>query len=411
MAVDDLPTPIAELVEALGPIVKTGLPPSPKFCDERLLGLPGVVAYVADPTDHLSRVRALDELLRRQLADFQDDKRAEPARILFGVAPGTRKIGIGDRQTRAAAKMERTKDHFRSHIQPEIVAHLAWLIYEDSRQSAIQPASPASSDALVTVATGVLEGPLLPDAQRVAKQLCWYAQETTTYLTAFDIAARAIEDLRRRNECWKEPRYITSRSTSSERSLWAFAHCCTYLRSLERDDAGREFLAEHFSVSPWPSLLPLMLGRDAITELQRAVLRAVPDEPQVFTEALLTTDGGTYVDRRWLELVSASADEQDPESPFLPGGVGGGRLRLLEGLNAIVAVLSPLFPGQVARLEKKLSYWNIAWDLVSYEMPEGGPNIGPYYEEILRAALSTAFKRMEALLEARKTFNPRGRPR
>lgn len=407
---DRLPS-VDEIATALRPIVKAGLPVDPEFADETLLQLPAVLRRSSDPADRLSRVKALDELLNEHLDKDRDGGLGEVARILLAVATGFRGEPIGKRRDAVARLLCVTAEHVRTGIQPKVIKAIAWELHRASQQSAIESASPTSSDALTAVAAGILEKALFPDAQRVAKQLCWYAQEATTYVIAFDIAARAIGDLRSRHECWQEPRYITSRSTSSERGLWAFAHCCTHMRSLERDDVGREFLAEHFSVSPWPLWLDGRLGRDSIIELQRALLQAVPDEPRVFTEALLTTDRGAFVEREWLELISASADELTPESPLLPGGVGGGRLRLLEGLNEVVAVLNPLFPGQVARLEKELSYWGIAWNLVSYEMPEGGPNIGPYYEEMLRGALSAAFERMEALLDARKAFNPLGLPR
>ncbi len=87
--VSDRPPDLAELVEALRPIVRRGLPVTPEVADDRLLALRGVWARSIDPDDRLYRVRGLDRLLREVLTDYPNDEGlGEAARTLFGLTEG-----------------------------------------------------------------------------------------------------------------------------------------------------------------------------------------------------------------------------------------------------------------------------------------------------------------------------------
>lgn len=145
------PPPVEDIAKALRPIVTRGLPVSPKFRDDRLLGLRGVVARSVKPDDPLSRVKALDELLARLLTFYPDDVLGESARVLFALAPGYRGTTLTARREAAASLAEREADHFRKRIEPEIVASLAWQLHRDSqnyipRARAVPPPLEASGD-------------------------------------------------------------------------------------------------------------------------------------------------------------------------------------------------------------------------------------------------------------------------
>lgn len=127
------PPEIAELVAALRPIVQSGLPVPPSMSDSRLLGLRGVVARAVDPSDRLNRVKALDGLLKKALASYPDDALGEPARILFGLAPGSRGTKLTHRRETAAAAASYEMDHFRKRIEPRIVEQVAWLLHQDAQ--------------------------------------------------------------------------------------------------------------------------------------------------------------------------------------------------------------------------------------------------------------------------------------
>lgn len=134
MEIQDHPPDVAELAAALKcHVLRDGLPLDPDLDDGRLLGLRGVVARSIDPSERLSRVKALDGLLQRLLAYFPDDVLSEAARVLFGMTPGTRGTTLTQRREQAARETGYEADHFRKRIEPKIVRQLAWQLHQDSQ--------------------------------------------------------------------------------------------------------------------------------------------------------------------------------------------------------------------------------------------------------------------------------------
>lgn len=131
--VQDSPPAVEVIAVALQPIVAVGLPVRPSFADETLLSLRGVVARSIDPAQQLNRVKALDELLARLLVHYPDDELGAAARILFGLAPGTRGQNLTARRTAAASVIDRERDHFRKRIEPEILTAVAWQLHRDAQ--------------------------------------------------------------------------------------------------------------------------------------------------------------------------------------------------------------------------------------------------------------------------------------
>lgn len=145
------PPPVEVVAKALRPIVTSGLPVSPDFSDETLLGLRGVVARSIDQSDRLNRVKALDQLIRKLLVYYPDDDLGEAARILFGLAPGSRGNNLTTRRMKAAKEAGYESDHFRKHIEKKILETMAWLLHQDSqnyipRSRAMPPPLEASGD-------------------------------------------------------------------------------------------------------------------------------------------------------------------------------------------------------------------------------------------------------------------------
>ena len=127
------PPPVGAVAKALRPIVTSGLPVSPDFSDETLLRLRGVVARSIDQSDRLNRVKALDQLIRKLLVYYPDDDLGEAARILFGLAPGSRGNNLTTRRMKAAKEAGYESDHFRKHIEKKILETMAWLLHQDSQ--------------------------------------------------------------------------------------------------------------------------------------------------------------------------------------------------------------------------------------------------------------------------------------
>ncbi len=133
MQVQRQPPDVPALTDALKAVLRSGLPVGPDLDDARLLGLRGVVARSIDPGERLSRVKALDALLRSQLVYYQDDALGEAARALFGLTPGTRGLTLTDRREQAARETGYDADHLRKRIEPKILRQLAWQLHQDSQ--------------------------------------------------------------------------------------------------------------------------------------------------------------------------------------------------------------------------------------------------------------------------------------
>ena len=143
------------MVKALRPIVRAGLPVNPDFGDETLLGLRGVAARSADPRDRLNRVKTLDQLIRKLLVYYPDDELGESARILFGLAVGSRGRNLTTRRIQAAETAGYDSDHFRKHVEKKILRDIAWELHRDSqnymRQSRSMRQSLGSSGDMPTI--------------------------------------------------------------------------------------------------------------------------------------------------------------------------------------------------------------------------------------------------------------------
>lgn len=133
MQVQRHPPEVEELAKALKPILSKGLPVDPDFADERLLELRGVVARSIDPQERLSRVKALDSLLRRLLVHYPDDVLSEAARVLFGLTPGHRGKTVTKRREQVAKETAYDPDHVRKHIERQVLRQLAWQLHQDSQ--------------------------------------------------------------------------------------------------------------------------------------------------------------------------------------------------------------------------------------------------------------------------------------
>src|SRR5665647_3188348 len=90
MDVQTSPPSVEVITAGLRPVLTAGLPVRPDYDQAAILAMRGVVARSIDPSDRLNRVKALDGLLKTQLTYLPDDELGEPARVLFGLTPGTR---------------------------------------------------------------------------------------------------------------------------------------------------------------------------------------------------------------------------------------------------------------------------------------------------------------------------------
>jgi hypothetical protein len=120
-----------DLVVALGGIVRHGLPLSEKTAGVILPNLRNVVARSIHPDDVISRLDSLNSILVRLVTELDHERYGEPARILYGVAPGTAGTTLTRRRANAANHLGYDADHFRKRVEPEVVRAVADLLYHD----------------------------------------------------------------------------------------------------------------------------------------------------------------------------------------------------------------------------------------------------------------------------------------
>lgn len=121
----------ADLVRELRRVVRHGLPTDQRRIGEVLPHLRNVVARASHPDDLLSRIDAFNELVPRVIDDIDDDRMAQAARILFGLADGSGGTTLTVRRQRGAVLLEYDFDHFRKRVEERILWTVAEAIHRD----------------------------------------------------------------------------------------------------------------------------------------------------------------------------------------------------------------------------------------------------------------------------------------
>lgn len=124
--------PSAVMTQQVHGLLRAGLPVGDTAQVQDLICLRGVVARALEPGTRSSLIRALDGLLRWQLARFEHPRLGEAARILFGATRGASGLTLTERRARAAAASGYEVHHFRKRIEPEICARLAGMLSADA---------------------------------------------------------------------------------------------------------------------------------------------------------------------------------------------------------------------------------------------------------------------------------------
>lgn len=132
---DVAPPPLEELTAALKQVVRRGLPMTPDGAPQVLLRLRGVRARAIDASNFLSRVKALNGLLRRLLLGLGDAEEAQALQVIFAVHPEHRGTTLTWRRSRAASvgAWDYEETHFRKHVEPRLLRDLAWFLHDDSQ--------------------------------------------------------------------------------------------------------------------------------------------------------------------------------------------------------------------------------------------------------------------------------------
>jgi hypothetical protein len=132
----DKPPALDAIADALGDLLKGGLPATEETASRTLLGLRGVWARAVDPDDILSRVKALNTLLAQEIPRIpavSGRDWAAGAVILFRIHSSARTWNLVRRYHEAARIIPYNEDHFRQEVVPKILRQLARQLYEDSQ--------------------------------------------------------------------------------------------------------------------------------------------------------------------------------------------------------------------------------------------------------------------------------------
>ncbi|GAB3795571.1 hypothetical protein [Micromonospora zhanjiangensis] len=145
----DRPPNLDDLVKGLERLLRGGLPATEETAEEVLLGLRGVWARSVDADDLLSRVKALNELLGRLIAEMpplNDHDLADAAAVLFKVDGRARRQNLLQRYESAAKAAGYQVDHFRRAIVPKILRQIARQLHEDSQNYIPRTGQPARQE-------------------------------------------------------------------------------------------------------------------------------------------------------------------------------------------------------------------------------------------------------------------------
>lgn len=307
---------VNDVAEALRPILDKGLPISPDYADERLLSLSCVVGRCDDPSSRLNRVKCADELLREAVAQYPDDRLNHAVSILFGVALGSRRLGLGDRRTRAARAAGDSGydvDHFRKNIEPKILNELAWIIVRQTLETA-----PLDIEAAVLQIYRYAQRALVP---LEAFNLC--TNYAVRLLVAFAKADLAQEDPKSLPHGWlaeysnkgKAIQLVpASRTDASDQGLWALAYFYVYLRTLLRDRNGRAVMREQLPPERWEGIQRPAFGLDETKKMLSVLEGLHLDSPKTFVDELCKDVEGRAIHEKWLKLLAAQSIAPDGDT-------------------------------------------------------------------------------------------------
>jgi len=110
------------------------------------------------------------------------------------------------------------------------------------------------------------------------------------------------------------------RTPESDRALWDYASFHRYLKILQQQRAGNDYLLEILPSHRWQDLQTRRpFERCEVDELLSALGEDHADTPEVFVSSLIRTEQGRVLHTKWLEFLSAAMHgERDPKYKGLP---------------------------------------------------------------------------------------------
>jgi len=121
----------AQVDKAVKSLLADGLPARLTDPLGPLLELRGVIARSVKPDDSLSRLDALNRLLKQMIRRWPKEKERLALGALFGLEKGYAERTLTDRRQRAADHRGYELTHFRKNIEPKLVEEFSAALWQD----------------------------------------------------------------------------------------------------------------------------------------------------------------------------------------------------------------------------------------------------------------------------------------
>jgi hypothetical protein len=154
MGTDDAEPKAGDVHDAVAAVVADGLPIRLADPIGPLLKLQGVIARSVKPDDSLSRLDALNKLLKQLIRKWPKEKERQALSALLGIEKGYAGRTLTDRRERAAQQLSYDPTHFRRRIEPKLLEDLSAVVWQDHlrytpRTKYAPPITEASGDTPV----------------------------------------------------------------------------------------------------------------------------------------------------------------------------------------------------------------------------------------------------------------------
>lgn len=120
------------LTKELRHLLRSGFPITDATAGDVLTEQRVVIAHAQHPDERASRITALERVLRQILTEFGRSSRGRAAQILFGADRGLRGTNLTFRRGQAADVLERSFDHVRKHIEPQLLGEVAFALHQEN---------------------------------------------------------------------------------------------------------------------------------------------------------------------------------------------------------------------------------------------------------------------------------------
>ena len=117
--------------QAVKGLLKHGLPARLRDQIDPLLGLSGVIARAVKPEDSLSRLDAMNKLLKQTIRRWPREKERAALNVLFGLEKGYAGSNLTARRERAAGHVDYGPTHFRKAIEPKLISDFSGALWQD----------------------------------------------------------------------------------------------------------------------------------------------------------------------------------------------------------------------------------------------------------------------------------------